>query len=181
MNDTTFDYEPHYENWQRKQEVDVWSHTHVNIIKKCITISVRNNIVHCLFFQSLYYGLLKVKKWLIIDHPIIAYNYFLSLICRKEITRTSMRNNRFRYNTIQQEYLSDNPLINRNHISKISLNKISSPCHSSISRCHNSINRCLQINFLRKILTMSLFLIWLLKCLLLPPQRTYVINKNARL
>lgn len=23
MKDTTFDYEPHYENWQRKQEADV--------------------------------------------------------------------------------------------------------------------------------------------------------------
>lgn len=32
MNDTTFDYEPHYENWQRKQEADVWSHTCIDII-----------------------------------------------------------------------------------------------------------------------------------------------------
>ncbi len=24
MKDTTFDYEPHYENWQKKQEADVW-------------------------------------------------------------------------------------------------------------------------------------------------------------
>lgn len=24
MKDTTFDYEPHYENWQKKQEADAW-------------------------------------------------------------------------------------------------------------------------------------------------------------